>query len=416
MNGIWDSLIGRETLIAPDNIWGLLGLMCAAVFLSIYFEQKYAWASKVSGCILALIFAMILANLGIIPTSCVLYDDVVWGIIVPLAIPMLLLQCNLKTIWSETGRLLVLFLIGAAGTVCGAYLGYFLLKGTFSDPTDLARAAAMMTGSYIGGGVNLAAMASQYAAGEDLTAALTVADNLLMTMYFFVLIFFAGNKWFRKTYKHPLIDEIEAGKSSVEDAKTQAAQFWSRKDISLRDIAVNIAYASCIVFAAQIVSGLFAGIDDSNLVTAFLSKFLGSQYVWITTFSVIVATTMSEKVKEWHGSQEIGTYLIYLFFFVIGVPANIYTVVTKSPMFLVFTAIMVCVNMLFCFIAAKLFKLNLEDAIIASNSNIGGPTTAAGMAISQGWSSLVGPAMLVGTLGYVIGNYLGTVVGVLFGL
>ena len=60
-------------------------------------------------------------------------------------------------------------------------------------------------------------------------------------------------------------------------------------------------------------------------------------------------------------------------------------------------------------------KFDLEDAIIASNANIGGPTTAAGMAVSQGWSRLVGPAMLVGVLGYVIGNYAGTVVGIILG-
>ena len=115
------------------------------------------------------------------------------------------------------------------------------------------------------------------------------------------------------------------------------------------------------------------------------------------------------------GSQEIGTYLIYLFLFVIGVPANIMTVITKSPLFLVLCFIMVVVNMLFCFVGAKLCRTSLEDAIIASNANIGGPTTAAGMAISQGWTALVGPAMLVGVLGYVIGNYAGTIVGIILG-
>ena len=53
--------------------------------------------------------------------------------------------------------------------------------------------------------------------------------------------------------------------------------------------------------------------------------------------------------------------------------------------------------------------------ILASNANIGGPTTAAGMAISQGWSKLVGPIMLVGTFGYVIGTYLGVMVGTILG-
>jgi uncharacterized membrane protein len=72
---------------------------------------------------------------------------------------------------------------------------------------------------------------------------------------------------------------------------------------------------------------------------------------------------------------------------------------------------MVIVNMLFCFVFGKVFKFDLEDCILASNACIGGPTTAAAMAISKGWIKLVGPIMLVGTLGYVIGTYFGTFIG-----
>ena len=147
----------------------------------------------------------------------------------------------------------------------------------------------------------------------------------------------------------------------------------------------------------------------------FIGKFLGSQYVWITTISVAAATCFSDEAEKLHGSQEIGTYFVYLFLFVIGVPANLFTVLLEAPLFLALTFLMVVVNMLFCFIGAKALRFDLEDAIIASNANIGGPTTAAGMAVSQGWSRLVGPAMLVGVLGYVIGNYAGTLVGIMLG-
>ncbi len=416
MSSFWMNAIGRESVIAADSTWGLMMVMCVGVFAAIWLEQKYAWASKVSGAIIALIIAMVLANLGILPISSVLYDDIVWGVIVPMGIPMLLLQCNVKKIWAETGRMLTIFLIGAVGTIVGAFLAFYLLKGPFGNEMDLARVASMMTGSYIGGGVNFAAMASQYASGEDITAAATVADNLLMAMYFFVLIFFAGSKFFRKQFAHPHIEAVESGNVDLEEAKTLAAAFWSRKDISLKDIAVNIAYSVTVVWVSQLIAGLFGTMEVTNGFTDFVVKFLGSQYVWITTISVIVATFMEKQVKEMHGSQEIGTYFIYLFLFVIGVPANIYTVVTKSPLLLVLTAIMVLVNMLFCFGAAKIFKFNLEEAIVASNANIGGPTTAAGMAISQGWATLVGPAMLIGVLGYVVGNYAGTMVAIALGL
>ena len=75
--------------------------------------------------------------------------------------------------------------------------------------------------------------------------------------------------------------------------------------------------------------------------------------------------------------------------------------------------IIVAVNMLLSLLFGKLFHFNLEEIILASNANIGGPTTAAAMAISKGWNQLIGPVMLVGVLGYVLGNYFGILAGTL---
>ena len=86
------SLVGREPLIAADDTWMLLTVMCLSVALAIYLEQKYTWASKVSGAIIALIIALVLSNLGILPVNSVLYDEIIWGYAVPMGIPLLLLQ------------------------------------------------------------------------------------------------------------------------------------------------------------------------------------------------------------------------------------------------------------------------------------------------------------------------------------
>ena len=220
--------LGRESLIAADDTWALLTLLVVSVALAIWLEQRYAWASRVSGAIIALLIALAASNLSIIPTSCALYDEIIWGYAVPLGIPLLLLQCNMKKIWRETGRMVVIFLIGAAGTVAGAFLAYMLLHKYIPG---LEGVAAMMTGSYIGGGVNFAALALEFDVGE-IKAAATVADNLLMALYFFALLLFAGMKFFRSHFTHPHIDAVlESG--DTQGAKTQAAAYWSRKDISL---------------------------------------------------------------------------------------------------------------------------------------------------------------------------------------
>ena len=400
-----------QTLIAADNHWALLAILFASTFLAIFLEQKYQWASKISGAIITLVIAIVLVNLGIIPSEAPVFDDFVWGYAVPLAIPLLLLQTDLRRMHREAGRFLAIFLIGAVGTVLGAVLATVLLRGTVEG---IPGAAAMMTGSYIGGGVNFTALAAAFNVDANLKASTTVADNLNMAIYFLVLLSVAGSAWFRKRYRHPYIDDVLANGKS--DSETLAKQYWTRKDVSLKDIAVDLAYAAVIVFLSRLIGNLFAGwIPADNWFFRMLNTFFGSQYVWITNFSVIFATCFHKQAGEMHGAQELGTWLIYLFFFVIGVPASIGVLVRNAPILLLFCMIIVLVNMVFCFLGGKLLKFDLEDIILASNANIGGPTTAAGMAISQGWAKLIGPCMLVGTFGYVIGTWLGILVGSLLG-
>ena len=402
-----------NTLVSPENTWVLMSVMLISVAVSVYLEQTYAWASRISGAVIALIFALVLVNTNIIPPHAELYDDIVWGYVVPIAIPLLLLQTNIVKIWRETGRLLVIFLIGAAGTICGALIGCVLLGSAIDG---LPKVAAMMTGSYIGGGVNFTALADAFKVSGTLVSSTIVADNLNMAIYFLILLAIAGNAFFRRIYTHPLIDEVERHGAS-DDGKTLAAQYWGRKDISLRDIAMCVTYAVVVVTVSKFIGATLGTVisPDANWFTKMCNTFLGSQYVWITLISMIFATFFEKQASAMNGAQEIGTFFIYMFFFVIGVPASIMEILTNAPLLFVFCLIMVVVNMLFCLIGGKMFGFALEDILIASNANIGGPTTAAGMAISQGWNALVGPAMLVGTLGYVIGTYLGIIVGSLLG-
>lgn len=407
----FESTLGRASLISPEDTWSLLFILLVSVSAAIFLEQKYHWASKISGAIIALIIALVLSNLAILPTNSVLYDDIIWGYAVPLGIPLLLLQCNMTKIWRETGRMLVVFLIGAVGTVVGALLAFTLLKDMVPDAAGVA---AMMTGSYIGGGVNFAALAGQFDVPSQTIGATTVADNLLMAIYFFVLISIAGLSVFRRNFPHPYIEKVES--QGLGDAQTQASAYWSRKDISLKDIAMNLAYSVSVVFFAKLIgAGLGNVIPTDSSGLGMLNTFLSSEYVWITTISMLVATYAEDKVQKLNGSQEIGTYFIYLFLFVIGVPASVMQIITEAPALFLFTALMVLVNMIFCFLGGKLLKFDLEDCILASNANIGGPTTAAGMAISQGWADLVGPTMLVGSLGYVVGTYAGVIIGSILG-
>lgn len=395
-----------KTLISSENIWVLWAFITGWAAFSIYLEQKYEWASKVSGAIIALIGALILSNLKVIPTESVVYDQV-WTYVVPLAITLLLYQCNITKIWKESGKILVLFLISSIGTMLGSILGFLLLN---KHIPELGQLAGMMTGSYIGGGANFAAMASAFDIPGDLVSAAVVSDNLLMALYFFVLISIPSIAFFRKKFRHPHIDEVE--KVGIKEGETAASSYWKSKEVSLKDIGFCIGSAFIIVaLSVSLADFLASVIPTSNAFLKIINTLFGNQYLIITTVTMLCATIKSDFFGNLGGAQEIGTFLIYLFFVVIGVPASISSIINNSPLLLVFCLIIVLVNMLVTFGAAKLFKFNLEDAILASNACIGGPTTAAAMAVSKSWSKLIAPIMLIGTLGYVIGNYCGIIVG-----
>lgn len=396
------------TLISAENTWALWAILTGIAAGSIWLEQKYAWASKVTGCIIALVAAMALSNFKIIPVDAPTYDAV-WSYVVPLAIPMLLFNANVNKIKRESGRLLIIFLISGVGTILGGVVAFLLLNNSIPE---LYKITAMMVGSYTGGSVNFAAMAEMFKTSGEMASAAVVADNLLMALYFFVLIAMPALSFIKKHFLHPLEDEIE--KRGVGDA-TEAASYWKAKPIALKDIGLAVATSFIIVAVSTQLASFFAGIfPKGNLFMDLLNGLLGNRYLVMTTLTMILATYGHKYFESIAGAQEIGTFLIYIFFTVIGVPASIMLIIQKSPLLLVFCAIMVLFNMAVTLIVGKLFKFSIEEMIIASNANIGGPTTAAAMAIAKGWNVLVIPALLVGTLGYVIGNYYGAIIGNLF--
>ncbi|MBR1671550.1 MAG: DUF819 family protein [Fretibacterium sp.] len=384
-----------DTLIGPDDTWGLWAAVVGWAAVSIWLEQTYRWAARASGVIIALLGAMLLANLGIIPTASPVYD-IIWDYVVLLAVPIMLFKVNIKKIWLESGRMFLAFHLSAVGTVLGVALGLWAFARWLPEPRAVA---AMITGTYIGGTVNFIAMASQFGASQNVINAAIVADNFNMTLCFFVLLFLPGLAFIRRRYPKRLA--APSSGASTEGGKNLAA-CWGRSGISLLDIA-RVMAAGLMLTAVSV--RLAGWLGDCSVLPPLLRGLLGSKYLIVTTLSVVCVTLFPRFFEGLHGSQEIGTFLIYLFFVVIGAPASLRAILIESPLLFLFCTLTVLVNIAVTLLLGRLFGLSLEELLIASNAATGGPTTAAAMAASKGWESLVPPAMLVGVWGYAIGSW-----------
>ncbi|MDW8545185.1 DUF819 family protein [Staphylococcus pseudoxylosus] len=383
-------------LIDKGDTWILWAIIIVWATVSLFLEQRYQWASTISGAIIALVGAMVLSNFKVIPTSSPVYDTV-WDYIVPLSIPLLLFSSNIMKIWKESRRLLIIFFIASIGTMIGTLVAFIVLNQWIPY---LNKIGAMMTGSYIGGGVNFAALSSKHETPGDMVSSTVVADNSVMALYFMLLIALPSLPLIKKYFKTDY---------NTEQSPKVQQSYWQPKKIQLLDIAFSVASAITLVAVSFKGAELIQQwIPKSNIVLAMITSFFGDSYLLLTTLTLIVVAIWGDFFEKLAGASEIGTFLIYIFFVVIGIPASFATIITTAPLLFVFVIIILVFNLGLSLLLGKAFKFKIEEILLASNATAGGPTTAAALAIGKGWTGLVGPILIIGTLGYVVGNYAGT--------
>lgn len=396
-----------NSIISPTDTWTLWALIVAGTSLAIWLEQTYKWAAKLSGPVLALLIAMVLSNTRLVPAQSPAYDFVD-DYLVPLAIPLLLFRANALQIIRSTGRLFLAFHLSSLGTLAGTALAIFLLKGQIASP-DLEHAAGMMSASYIGGAVNFMSVRSSYEVRPGVSDPLIVADNFVMAIMFIALLTAAGSAFFRRRYPHP-----HSADASSAEAENLAAKHWQRKGISLLDLGKALAVAFITVALAKLVERLikptFGDASHASLTVQMLQIVCTNKFVLITSFSLLIATAFHRPMSRINGPEELGTFMLYLFLFCIGLPADLKMVFVQAPLFFLFCGIIAAVNLGWTLFWGKLLRFNLEELLLAVNANLGGAPSAAAIAVSAGWPRLVLPGILVGIWGYVIATPIGVIV------
>ncbi len=405
--------------ISANDTWSLLAVIVCGTAASMWLERRYRWAEKVSGPVIALLIAMVLSNTGVVPAKAPAYDFVGdW--LVPLALPMLLFRANIVRIARKTGKLLIAFNLASIGTMLGAVLGFFLLKDHIPEPE---KAAGVMTASYIGGMVNFVAVTESTKADETMISSLIVADNIIMAGLFLVLFWMIGSSLMRRIFRTQYALDASAPAAGEEGESPEKPQ---RPVLDVLDLATSVGVAFCVVAVAMLLKGYFTetftgGKENwrdfvTNKGAQIGIDMITNRYVLITGLSLVAATLFSRPLEKLQSAESVGSFLLYLFLFCVGLPADVRSMFLGGEkgmvMFylFVFCFIMAAANLIFVTLTAKLFKLSLEDIVLASNASVGGPATAAAMAMSKKWNRLVLPGLLAGLYGYSIGTPLGLMI------
>lgn len=369
-------------LIGPEQDFAIWAVLIALAGFGFWCE-RFPWGRKYSGVMLLITAAIVLANLRIIPTAAPVYD-VVWDTLVPIAIPLLLFDADLKRIVRESGPTLIAFVIGSATVVVGVIVGVAL----FDLGPKEAELAGIFTGTYIGGGLNFAAVAEATGMQEDsmLTAAIA-ADQVITNLHFLLIILLPGIAWMARRYPTHHMDN-----AVMFDADSDG-EVHRIPDLGLAGLMMALALAFGLAAAGKLIADLLGMPDYSILV--------------ITVLALLLATLAPVQIKKLSGHREAGNVMMFIFLASLGAGADIWELIEIAPVLFLFASVIITVHLVLLFGIGKMLKLDLAELAMASAVCIGGPASAPALASAKGWRDLLIPGLLLGSLGYAVGSFIG---------
>ncbi len=374
---------------------GILAVLAAVTSLFFYLERKTRW--KFFNYFPPLIFIYLvpvaLSNSGIIPTKSPVYDFMGANIL-PMFLAIMLLDVDILATIRVMGKGVFVMLIGTVGVIVGAPIGYLLVKHGLDG--EAWKAFGALAGSWIGGTGNMAAVAVALNLDEsslDFGYAV-IADNAVYLIWLPIMLAsknLAG--WFNRF--------TGISRERLEKMEKAAAELTTDKGkMEMR----HFLYLAFFGFGVTALSAWLAGIIPLPSADSWWGAVFSQntyKILLVTLFGILLSFTKASKIP---GSHALAMALVYLFVARMGAKADLSDLSSSVWWFLLGAYVWIFIHGGFLVMAAKVFKVDVHTAAIASAANIGGAASAPIVAAYHK-SSLVPVSILMALLGYAIGNW-----------
>jgi uncharacterized membrane protein len=384
----------------------LVAILTAVVFKMVWLE-RFERFRKLGAAAAAILFTMVLSNTGIIPGASPVYDFFTgYGVLAGTV--MILLGVDLASIRAAGSTMLVAFGIGALGSTLGAMvMGFVLHSGLGAETWKLS---GQFAATYIGGGVNFAAVAQAFDTSSDLFTGGVAADVIITAFWLVTTLAVpalmrsgpengAGPppRPVERTSDAPIPETRGPDEPASGDGPRHSlvqALFSSGSAVSLGDLAAILALTVGCLWIAELLGALVPAVPA---------------VFWLTTLALLLAQL--RVVRGLTGATVLGNYLILLFLACNGARSVVARIVEVGPEIFYFAAGTVAIHGLIVFGLGRLVRIDAGTLAVASQANVGGSASAMAIATARGYESRILPGVAVGILGVGLGNYVGLAVG-----
>ncbi len=344
---------------------------------------------------------MILASARIIPGIHPLYKPL-QSVVLYMAIFFMVVAIDLGQILrSLQTRVLLLFFLGCVGTALGAIVAHLIFTPLLgAEPS--AMVAACNVGAYVGGSMNWVAVSDALDVPESLSAVAFPGMVIIYTIYLGAVLALNYSplrlvleRWIGVTSQD---EPLETGAMAF--GKHTAKEPPTCDDYIKGFLAFSIVYLTSIVLEELVCRFVFVPLV---IFLTSLTILLGAVAPRFAVFRAKWLTRMSP----------FGEASLCFLIGIIGAQAMLTESLLHSPILLLVPLVVVIVHALVLLPGARLLKVDLTTTSIVSIAMIGGAASAPAAAGALGRASLIPLGVLLGSLGYLVGTYMGVYLGCL---
>lgn len=374
------------TLFSSESALLLIMFLMVAVG---FWLQRYKVFKMLGPALTVIVTGIILSNLRIVPVSSPTYDAITsYG--VPLSVSICLLSLDLKQMKQLLNRNSIIALLSAALSVCLMALVFGIF---FASKIDEGwKVAGMFVGTYTGGSSNLTAIAVGLDASKNTIAAANAADYVVgiptLIVMFAAPAIYKNSKKLKKLWPYEMTDDELKGNGDHEE-------LMASKEWSIQEIAWLLAIGFGTVWAATTVANK---VFDPGFRSA-------GRILLITTFSIIIAQV--PYVQKLRGNFDVGLFIALLFLTTIGFAVDLKQFFGSTFYITLFCFCVIASCIILHLLVTRLFKVKFEYVLLSSVACISDGPTAALIASSAQWKTLITTGLLMGVLAGALGNYLG---------